>query len=173
MRQSDEAAHVDSTIEQLADLYDQHERSAGSAQRLANRTTLMLGRPLALAVVLLLVILWVGGNYLANWFGLPTVEKFPFSDLAFVATLAALMVALLILTTQRHEDALAEKRARLTLQIAVLSEKKIAKVIALLEEQRRDNPLLTSRIDDEANAMAGATDPRSSLEQIQQSEQRV
>jgi mxaJ protein len=39
-------------------------------------------------------------------------------------------VALLILTTQRHEDQLAEKRARLTLQIAVVSENKIAKVIS-------------------------------------------
>ena len=57
----------------------------------------------------------------------------------------------------------------MTLQIAVLGEKKITKGIELLEEQRRDNPMLRSRIDLEAQAMATATDPRASLEQLEAS----
>ena len=75
----------------------------------------------------------------------------------------ALLVALLILTTQRHEEELAESRAQLTLHIATLSERKIAKVIELLEEQRRDNPLLPSRIDDEATEMAQPADHKTTL----------
>jgi uncharacterized membrane protein len=76
------------------------------------------------------------------------------------------------LTTQRHEDVLAEKRARLTLQIAVLSEKKIAKIIELLEDQRRENPLLTSRPDTEAASMASATDPEASLAELEATEEK-
>ncbi len=38
------------------------------------------------------------------------LEEFPFPDLGFIATIAALLVALLILTTQRHEEELAESR---------------------------------------------------------------
>ncbi|WP_267389737.1 hypothetical protein [Sphingomonas sp. GC_Shp_3] len=67
-------------------------------------------------------------------------------------------MALLILTTQRHGEELAESRAQLTLHIAMLSERKIAKVIELLEEQRRDNLMLPSRVDHEAAEMAQASD---------------
>jgi uncharacterized membrane protein len=165
----DKDGHVETTVEQLAQLHQDHRRSAGPIQRVANRTTAALGRPGALAMVVGLIIAWVVGNYVARALGSRALEEFPFPDLAFVATVAALLVALLILTTQRHEEELAERRARLTLQIAVLSEKKIAKVIQLLEEQRRDNPLLASRHDAEAEAMGTASDPRATLEQLEES----
>ncbi|WP_202618054.1 DUF1003 domain-containing protein [Aureimonas leprariae] len=72
----------------------------------------------------------------------------------------------MILTTQRHQDKLAEKRSQLTLQISLLNERKIAKVIALLEEQRRDSPMLPSRIDVEAAEMARSSDPIETLERL-------
>ncbi|WP_242098175.1 hypothetical protein [Sphingomonas sp. CROZ-RG-20F-R02-07] len=81
--------------------------------------------------------------------------------------MGALIVALLILTTQRHDEALAEKRAQLTLQIAMLSERKTTKIIALLEEQRRDNPLLVSRVDAEADEMGQVLDPLETLGRIE------
>nr|WP_277924497.1 hypothetical protein [Sphingomonas sp. CROZ-RG-20F-R02-07] len=73
----------------------------------------------------------------------------------------------MILTTQRHDEALAEKRAQLTLQIAMLSERKTTKIIALLEEQRRDNPLLVSRVDAEADEMGQVLDPLETLGRIE------
>ena len=162
--------HLEETVQQLAALYEEHDRNVSPVQRLANRATAALGRPLALTVIVALVLAWVIGNYVARWLGSPAFEEFPFPDLEFVATVVGLVVALLILSTQRHEEQLAERRERLTLQIALLSEKKIAKIIQLLEEQRQDNPLLQSRIDREANAMAIATDPISNLDRLEASE---
>ena len=49
----------------------------------------------------------------------------------------------------------------------------LAPVIALLEEQRHDNPMLPSRIDREADTMATATDPRQSLEQLEADQHRL
>ena len=141
-------------MQQLAQLYDEHDRAAAPIQRLANRATAALGRPLALTIIFGTIIAWMAGNHAAHMAGWTALEEFPFPDLDFIATVTALLVALLILTTQRHEEELAEKRARLTLQIAVLSKKKIAKVIALLEEQRRDNPMLPLRIDREVPPVA-------------------
>lgn len=155
--------HVEVTVQQLAELYHEHDRSASRIQRTANRITSVLARPTALILVTSVVLLWIVGNYVARLLGSHALEEFPFPDLGLVLTIAAVLVALLILTTQCHEEELAEKRAHLTLQIAVLSEKKIAKVIELLEEQRRDNPLLPSRIDPEAETMAAPTDPRGTL----------
>lgn len=154
------------TVEQLSRLYDEHQRRTSRVQRMANRITASLGRPAALIVVVLVMLLWVAGNQIARIAGYTAIEQLPFPNLEFVATLAALIVALLILTTQRHEDQLAETRARLTLQIAVLSEKKIAKIIELLEEQRHDNPLLPERDDGTARDMAtpvNAVEPGQSL----------
>ena len=103
------------------------------------------------------------GNYVARATGSVALEKFPFPDLGFIATIGALLVALLILTTHRHEEELAESRAQLTLRIVMLSERKIAKVIELLKKQRRGNPLLPSGIDDEATEMAQPADHKTTL----------
>ena len=160
--------HVEVTVQQLAELYSEHQQAAPRIQRVANRITAALARPAMLTFITALVLAWIAGNTVAEMVGSPALERFPFPDLGLVVAVAALLIALLILSTQRHEEELAEKRARLTLQIAVLSEKKIAKVIALLEEQRRDNPLPPARVDAEAEVMAAPTDPRSSLELIEQ-----
>ena len=159
---------VEDSVEHLAELHRQHERSTSRFQRGANRATSILGRPSTLAVIILMIIVWMAGNYVARRLGVTALEEFPFPDLAFVATIAALLVALLILTTQRHQDQLAERRAQLTLQISILSEKKVAKIIALLEEQRHENPMLASRVDEEAEAMAQPVDPRETLNTMEQ-----
>jgi uncharacterized membrane protein len=74
----------------------------------------------------------------------------------------SLYIVVLILATQRREYQLAQLREQLTLELAILSEQKTAKVIQLLEESRRDNPLIRNRVDQEAEAMAQPADPRCS-----------
>ena len=115
--------------------------------------------------------IWIGGNQAARSLGFHAIDAPPFPMLELIATLAALLTTLLILTTQRHEEQSDLRRDRLKLQIAVLSEKKVAKIISLLEEQRRDNPQLVSRIDNEAEQMAKATNARENLHKIEASEQ--
>jgi hypothetical protein len=63
---------------------------------------------------------------------------------------------------------LLDLREQLTLELAILSEQKTAKVIQLLEESRRDNPLIRNRVDQEAEAMAQPADPRSVLDAIKE-----
>ena len=154
------------SIEEIAKLYDRHAEHTGKAQRVANRITWALGRPASLLVIFALTLGWMLGNVVARHFGSIALEEFPFPDLAFVATIAAFLVALLILVTQRHEEARAENRAQLTLHIAMLSERKIAKVIELLEEQRADNPLLPDKQDSEADEMAKPADQESTMDLI-------
>ena len=159
------SSHIEETVERLAEMQREQEEATTTVQRITNRATAVLANPSFVLTVFGLVMMWILGNSFARYLGSPAVDAFPFPDLVLVATVAAFLLALIILSTQRHEDERATKRTQLTLQIALLSEKKIAKVIALLEEQRRENPMLTSRIDHEAEAMAHASDPRSSLEQ--------
>lgn len=160
---------IEKTVRSLEDMHERQTRDLGLIQRIANRATDALGRPAAVVTILVLIVLWIFGNALASTLGDRPLDRFPFPDLALFATVCAFLVTLLILTTQRHEQLVARQRDQLTLHMAVLAERKIAKVIALLEEQRRDNPLLATRDDVEAVQMAEPADPRISLDRIERS----
>ncbi len=69
---------------------------------------------------------------------------------------------------QRWEDQLAERRARLMLDLSLLADKKTAKLIELLEELRRDHPNVTNRVDQESDDLSTPADPKVILEKIDQ-----
>ncbi len=77
--------------------------------------------------------------------------------------MSALLTTILILITENRQNRHADERAQLDLQVNLLAERKIAKVIALLEELRRDLPSVRDRVDPEADAMEEAMDPLASL----------
>jgi uncharacterized membrane protein len=95
----------------------------------------------------------------AAWRGGGAVDQPAFAWLELAATVAALLVSILILVTQRREDQLADRRAQLTLELALLADRKSAKIIQLLEELRRDQPDVADRIDAESDDMSRPTDP--------------
>jgi uncharacterized membrane protein len=155
------AEHIEESLEVVASF--RMDGPTSRLQRLIDRTTDLIAQPILVAVLLVAIALWIGGNLLAKDHAL---DASPFSLLELVATLAGLMVALLILVTQRREDRLAERRAQLTLELALLADKKSAKIIALLEEMRRDHPELADRVDRESEDMAKPADPNSVLAAI-------
>jgi uncharacterized membrane protein len=111
--------------------------------------------------------LWIIGNLAAEKAGYAPLDRVTFAGLELTSTIAALLLAVLILTSQRRDDRLAERRAELTLQLALLSEQKSAKIITLLEELRRDLPSVPDRLDHESEAMSEAADPHSVLGAIE------
>lgn len=132
-------------------------------QRAIERTTAFIARPALVVVLLAIVAVWIGGNLAAHGHGF---DAAPFNLLELAATLAGLFIAILILVTQRREDQLAERRAQLTLELALLADKRSAKLISLLEEMRRDHPELADRLDPESEDMAKPADPKSVLAAI-------
>ena len=114
-----------------------------------------MGTPAALIAMTLGIALWAG---LIVAFHPPGGDQHAFAWLELAATCAALLMSVLILVTQRREDLLAERRGQLTLELAILSDKKAAKIIALLEEMRRDTPHLSNRVDAESDEMSTPTD---------------
>ena len=162
-------AHIQDTVEAIAKLHAEHQQAAGRLQHLVERLTGWIGRPQFIALLTGAMLLWVGANLLATWAGGAAWDEPPFAWLQGVVGLLALYVTVLILTTQRREDQLAGYREQLTLELAIVSEQKSAKIIALLEEMRRDNPNLRNRVDAEAVAMAVPADPQAVLDAIKDS----
>ena len=119
--------------------------------RMIDRTTAILGRPVALLCVAFTLAIWVIANLLA---GASAIDPFPFPDLELAISAAALMIALLILVSQRRADRLADARERMTLELSLQSAQKASKIIELLEELRRDSPNVPDRQDPEATDMS-------------------
>ena len=81
----------------------------------------------------------------------------------------SLYLLILILTTQRGDDRLTQRRELLNLELTILSEQKIAKVVAMLEELRLDSPHVHNRVDELAEVMAQPADPQSVIDAIKES----
>jgi uncharacterized membrane protein len=117
--------------------------------------------------------------FVAAWLGIdlaqiaarrPPFDPWPFDGLQGLASVAALFVTVFILITQRRSDQLSELREQLTLELAMLSEQKAAKLIELLEELRRDLPNVANRVDGEADALARPADPEAVLEALKENQ---
>ena len=160
--------HIEQTIRSIAALHAEHHRAATPIQRIVDRLTAYLGRPQFIGLLTVASVVWLGANWAARLDGLTPLDPPPFAWFNDVVALGALYIALLILTTQRRQDKLAQHREQLTLELSILSEQKTAKIIQLMEEARRDNPSLRNRVDEEAAAMAVPADPQSVLNAIKE-----
>jgi len=127
-----------------------------------------LGRPLFLYLTQAVVLLWVIVNLLLRVHGARVYDAPPFPWLQGLIGLGALLLTIVVLITQNRQGKLAERRAQLDLQVSLSSEQKIAKLIALVEELRRDLPSVKNRIDPEAEAMSEAADPHAVLEALEE-----
>ena len=134
--------HVETTVKKLAEMHGDHVRRASRLQRVSEAATSFMGRPSVAIAMFVLVAGWIIVNLVAPSLGLQQPDPPPFNYLELVVSALALAMTILILVSQRRADVAAVHRSQLTLQLAAVSEQKIAKVIELLEEQRRENPAL-------------------------------
>jgi uncharacterized membrane protein len=151
--------HVDSTIDSVAELERHALENASLHQRAIERFTLSVGRPRTVWLVALFVALWIAVNVALTLAGKRPFDAPPFAWLELGVSVAALLMTIVILTVENRIGETAESRARLHLQISMISERKTAKIIQLLEELRYDMPQVPNREDREAQEMLLAADP--------------
>ncbi len=145
----------------------QHE-GMGRHQRFIERVNLALGRALSIYFMLLIASAWVAFNLAAPTFSWPVLDPPPFNRLQGMVGVAALLMTTMVLTTQNRQAKDAEQRSHLDLQVNLLAEQKVAKLIALIEELRRDLPNVLDRKDALADAMSNAVDPGAVIAELSQ-----
>lgn len=150
--------HIQDVVHCIAQMHIAHYEGATPLQRTFKTSTWFLTRPEFIAIVTIGSLGWLAYNILAPALSYTAPDPPPFNGLCTMFSLASFYMVILIYATQRRDDELAELREQLTLELALLSEKKTAKVIQLLEEFRRDTPLVPDRTDEQANAMAQPVD---------------
>lgn len=173
LKDRDLPPHIGEIVQSIALLHAEHHRKATTAERAVDRATGLVSRPSFLGVLGIGVILWVTSNVLLPLMGYPAFDGPPFPWLADILALLALIIAALIVMTQRRADKLAELRDQMTLELTLLTEQKTAKIIALIEEMRRDSPALRNRIDHEASIMATPTDAGAVMVAIEETDREI
>jgi len=130
------SGQIDDAIDSIAELERKALASASLQQRAIERFTLAIGRPRTIPCVLLFVVAWIALNGILVASGRPAFDRPPFVWLVALMQLAALLMTVIILTTENRMSEIEEQRSRLHLQISILAEQKTAKIIELLEELR-------------------------------------
>ena len=166
-------AHIEQTVLAIARLHNAHDRRATPLQLLVDRLTAIVARPAFVGATLLTVAVWIVANLLLRRFTGWSFDRPAFPWLQGAGELAAILITTLVLMIQRRKDELSELREQLTLELAIMTEQKGAKLIALLEEMRRDNPLLANRVDAQADDMSIAADPEAVLEAFKEAQDSV
>ncbi|HEV2979477.1 MAG TPA: DUF1003 domain-containing protein [Casimicrobiaceae bacterium] len=173
-RPADEAAvdlvpeHISQNIDSIWTFYHREEQKISDSRRLLETVGGFMGRPFYLACVLCFVVLWLLANTLGVRLGFQPLDPPPFSWLQGIVSLGALLTTTVVLITQNREADLEEQRLELELQVNLLTEQKTTKLIRLLEELRRDLPMVKDRHDPEAAALQKPTNPEEVLAALEQ-----
>ena len=154
--------HVQDAVAQISAMQAAHHSEATAMERLTDTVISIIGTSLFLVCVGFFTIVWIVIGFASSgWFDRP---PFPYLDL--ILSLAAISIAVLILASQRRDDLLADRREQMTLQVSLLTEQKVGKLIELVEELRRDLPSVHNRVDLEAIEMTGRADHAAVLDEI-------
>jgi uncharacterized membrane protein len=151
-------------VESVASIRARAEKRLDRHQRMMEVLTAALGRPRTVYVTLAMVAGWVAFNVVSpKLLGWQKIDPPPFFWLQGMVALSALLMTIMVLITANRQTRNAEERSHLDLQVNLLAEHKVAKLIALVEELRRDLPMVRDRIDREADAMQKAVNPHAML----------
>ena len=163
-------ASINQNIEAIGEYYKREEQRTTRAQRLLERLADVIGRPVFLSLILLFVAAWMLGNVLAPRFGLPAFDPPPFQALQGFVSLSALLITTILLIGQNRLAKLEQRRGELELQVNILTEQKTTTLIRLIEELRRDLPMVPDRHDADAATLQVPTDANQILSALEKKE---
>jgi uncharacterized membrane protein len=161
-----EREQIDQNIEAVQDFYSREHGKVSRSQRSLERLSRSIGTPDFIGLILLAVAAWIGLSFLLPRLGLPQVDPPPFFWMQGAVGLGALLTATVVLIRQNRLAGLAEQRANLDLKVTLLTEQKVAKLIDLLEELRRDLPGVKDRWDPDADSLQKPMNPELVLEAL-------
>lgn len=154
---------LDQDIETIVALRIHAERKVSRHQRFIEKITSGLGRPFSVYFILVFIVFWIFVSASHTYIGIPFYDTPPFPWLQDIVSLAALLLAVIILTTQNRQARLSEQRRHLDLQINLLTERKVSKLIEMMDVLRQDLPSVRNTFDPEAEVMKEPVDPHTAL----------
>ena len=156
------ASVVDRNIRALVEREREHERRRDLQDRLADGITRFAGSMRFVYLHLLLYGGWIVVNL--GWLPLKPFDP-TFVVLAMVASVEAIFISTFVLISQNRMAALADRRADLDLQISLLAEHEVSRIIALVRSiaERMD---IAEAQDPELSELARDVEPQRLMDRI-------
>lgn len=146
-------------ISDITALENQELARTTRTQRWFETVSRWLARPAYPIALLIFIVAWLTLSLTARSIGLPRFDAPPFPWLEGILTFTALLTTTIVLIGQRRQSVLAEQRAHLDLQVNLLTEQKVTKLIHLIEELRADLPGVRVRHDPHVSRLKQPADP--------------
>lgn len=140
----------------------------GAEDRIADRISRFTGSMRFVYIHLVLFGLWIAVNL--GWLGLPRFDR-SFTILAMAASVEAIFLSTFVLITQNRLSAVADKRADLDLQVSLLAEHEITRLVSLVTQIAERMGIDAAR-DPELDELAQDVAPERVLDHIEGAERQ-
>jgi uncharacterized membrane protein len=128
---SDAQQHVSSSVEEIADM-EAASAPQSLSERVSDRITAFSGSMLFILLHAVWFAVWIAANLPGvPW---PRFDGFPFGLLTMIVSLEAIFLSTFVLVTQNRQAAAADRRARVDLQVNVIAEREVTRLIQLVAE---------------------------------------
>ncbi len=121
-------SHITENIEAVIRLEEEEERRSTVLDRISHRVGSFVGTLSFVSVQLILVTAWV----VAHQTGVIAFDPFPYPLLSLVLCAEAVVLSSFVLIKQNRTELVANRRNHLGLQINLLAEKEVTKVLQLI-----------------------------------------
>jgi len=145
-------------LEVLTRFYEKEDAAASHVQVVIEKISSFFGSPGYLAVATVFIITWIAVNLWGDFHHWKHLDPPPFYYLQGLVSANALLLTVAVLIRQNRMSQLAEHRAHLDLQINLLTEQKVTK---LLQAQHRPDDTPAEKAD-----LTKPADPAAILEAI-------
>jgi uncharacterized membrane protein len=152
----------------LAEISEREEAQVSGVQLGIERVSSFVGSPGYFVGVVLFVVAWVALNTWAAYAQWPFYDEPPFFWLQGIVSSNALLLTIAVLIRQNRMSQLAQHRAHLDLQINLLTEQKVSKLLQVIDEMRRQLPTFETPLKGEVSEHTKPTDVGAMLEAIKE-----
>lgn len=159
-------------IAALAEISEREEARVSGMQLRIEQVSAFIGSPVYFACVVAFILVWIAANAWAAHAGWALYDQPPFFWLQGIVSSNALLVTVAVLIRQNRMAQLAQHRAHLDLQINLLTEQKVTKILQVIDDIRRDLPMLNTPVDAEVSELTKPADAGAILEAIKEHDER-
>jgi uncharacterized membrane protein len=160
-------------LELLAEFKDREEAQLSGAQALIERISRFLGNPGYFAFAFAFIVIWILVNLWGIHAGWRHVDEPPFFVLQGLVSSNALLLTVAVLIRQNRMAQVAEHRSHVDLQVNLLTEQKVTKILQLVDELQRELTALRHRPDAEVAEMSKPADAHALMHAIKEQQGNI
>ena len=127
--------HATHTVEEIVALLQRDRLAMSRSDRIANRITAFSGSMVFVWLHVAWFAAWIPLN--EGWFAFEPFDPFPFGLLRMIVSLEAIFLSTFVVISQNRQALQADRRAKVDLQVNLISEQEVTKLVQMVDEIRK------------------------------------